>query len=340
MKTPVPVRRPAAASVALAALSLVVAACGSGSKGSTAAAGAAAPTGSVAGAASSPSSPPPAAVPLAEVQQLVAAAPSIKALPANLAPPLTKALSDDAFGQLGAAGCLPTFSTTSLPAANCTFGDRTGSHTLVVLGDSHAAMWLPALDAMGQRTGWKVIDFNKVSCPAADVLVHLDQQNRPYTECQTWHNWVINEINTIKPDIFVATSETGFKVVGPGTLGAGLVKTLESVDARYKVVLGDIAYLQQDGPDCLAAHPSDVQACSTPEPAALNTAGRAMEMGAAKAAGAAYIDVVPWMCSSVCTAVVGNMVVNQDDQHITRTYSAFLSGAVQAALAPEMSAVG
>ena len=63
-------------------------------------------------------------------------------------------------------------------------------------------------------------------------------------------------------------------------------------------------------------------------------------MAAARDAGATYIDVVPWFCSATCTAIVGNMIINQDGQHITRTYASFLSGAVQAALAPAMAAAG
>jgi len=209
----------------------------------------------------------------------------------------------------------------------------------VVLGDSHAAMWLPALDLMGQRIHWRIIDFNKVSCPAADVSVFLNQQGRPYTECDAWHTWAIAEVNRLDPDVFVATSETGYRVLAGGSLESGLEKTLGSVTSpgTKKVVLGDIPYLQQDGPDCLATHGSDVQSCSTPEAASLNTAGRQAEMAAAAVAGGAYVDVVPWFCSSACTAVIGNMVVNADQQHITRTYAAFLTGALQAALQPELT---
>ena len=321
---------------------LAVAGCGSGS--GSAASGGSAGGGSSSGSAGGSGSPvteapPAAAVPLAQVEQLVAAAPSIKAVPANITPSIQNAPKDDAFGLLGSRGCLPTFSTTSIPIANCVFGDPTGTHTMVILGDSHSAMWLPALDAVGQRTGWKVIDLNKVSCPAYDVTVYLKQQARTYTQCHTWIQWAINTINTtVKPDIFIATSEAGYNIVGSGSIESGLAQTLQSVDARAKVVLGDMPYLQQDGPDCLAAHESDVQACSVPEPAALNTAGRTAEMAAARTAGATYIDVVPWFCSSTCTAIVGNMIINQDGQHITRTYASFLSGALQAALAPAMAA--
>ena len=56
----------------------------------------------------------------------------------------------------------------------------------------------------------------------------------------------------------------------------------------------------------------------------------------AKQAGVQYIDVFPWFCSAVCTAVIGNMVVYGWDWHITATYATYLSGALQAALQPAM----
>ena len=39
---------------------------------------------------------------------------------------------------------------------------------------------------------------------------------------------------------------------------------------RRLIMLGDIPLPAQSGPDCLAAHESDVQSCSTAESAAVN----------------------------------------------------------------------
>lgn len=328
------------AGLAMAA-SAVLAACGSGSNNASPASttppavatpGAATPAGST-GAASASSAPP--AVPLAQVEQLVAAAASIKSVPANVTPSIVNAPKDSEFAILGTHGCLPVYATTSIDPSKCVFGDPNAKHSIVLVGDSHSAMWLAALDAVGQRIGWKVIDFNKVSCPAADATVYLKQLSRPYHECQTWINFVINEVNTvIKPDIFMTTSETNYDMSSGGTYEDAIIKLYQSVNAPKKVLLGDMPYLAQDGPDCLAAHESNVQACSVPEAASLNTAGRAAEQGAAKATGAGYIDVVPWFCSSVCTPIVSNIIINQDGQHITRTFALFLSGALETALQP------
>ncbi len=284
---------------------------------------------------------PVPAYPLPSVQRLVRAAAAVQQVPPRVQAALSGAVSDEPYGLLARRGCLPVYSTTSVSPRACVFGDPTGRHTMVVLGDSHAAMWLPALDAIGRRTGWRVIDFNKVSCPPAEVPVYLNQQSRPYRECGTWLRWVLPEVNSLAPDIFMITGETGYRVLGGGSLESGLVRTLDAVThpGTRKVVLGDIAYLAQDAPDCLEAHPADAQACSTPLYQAVNQAGVRAERAAAEAAGATFIDPVPWLCSSVCTAMVGNMVVYADEQDLTQTYVRFVSGALQAALQPAMQAV-
>jgi hypothetical protein len=43
------------------------------------------------------------------------------------------------------------------------------------------------------------------------------------------------------------------------------------------------------------------------------------------------VDTTPWFCSDVCAPIVGDMVVYQNEYHITAAYSRYLSGVVAAA---------
>jgi hypothetical protein len=322
-----------------------LAACGSSTSSSTASS--TAPS-STATTTASPASPD-------AVLRLVAAAPRITTLPTDLKPPLQDAANDSGFAMLGPRNCEPGYSATSVSISNCTFGNANGSHTIVILGDSHAAMWLPAFDLIGKRLGWRVIDFNKVNCGAASLEYYLHQQDRPYTECDSWHKWVINEINSLDPSIVVLTSLVipGNVVASPLTPQAwttGLDQTLGQINSpgTHKVVLGDIPYLipgptantgwsVSNPPDCLAAHESNVQACSVSVSQAELANYHGAEATAAQNGGAQYIDVIPWLCSSVCTAVIGNMTVYENIQHITATYSRYLSGTLQASLEPDLA---
>jgi hypothetical protein len=288
-------------------------------------------------------------MPTSNVLRMVAAAARITTLPKDLTPSLKDAAHDG--GEVlvkTQKGCLIGIpEQVSVPA--CVWGDRAGSHTLVLLGDSHARMWLPAFDAIGKRLHWKVVLLAKSSCPPPYTGFYNFMSKSAYTACDRWHRYTIARINHMKPDLVVMSGDDLYPVNSQGkpmaraVWAAGLLKALNMITSTKakKVVLGDTPRLGKNpwnvsGPYCLAAHEDDVQACSSQRAAVLKYLYNDTEQSVAKQAGAQYIDVFPWFCSSVCTAVISNIVVYMDQNHITATYATYLSGALQAALQPAM----
>jgi SGNH domain (fused to AT3 domains) len=291
------------------------------------------------------------AVPASRVLSTVAAAAHITTLPKGLTPTLEDAARDggDALSQTQ-PGCYAVFTQTSVPA--CVWGDRAGSHTLVLLGDSHARMWLSAFDVIGKRLHWKVVLLAKSGCPPPYTGFSTSYR-KTYPECDRWHGYTIARINRMNPDVVVMSGNDGYprdsqrKHMTKTVWAAGLLKTLNMITSTKtkKVVIGDVPrpghnpWSNVSGPYCLAAHEDDVQACSSQRATVLKGLYNDVEQSVAKQAGAQYIDVFPWFCSSVCTEVIGNMVVFLDQNHITSTYATYLSGALQAALQPAMTRV-
>ncbi len=290
---------------------------------------------------------------LTTVLSQVTAASTIQSVPANLEPTLQRASVDNGYAIM-ARGCAAGPQTTSIDVASCTYGDVTGKHTVVILGDSHAAMWLPAFDLIGKRAGWRVIDLNKVNCGAADIEYFLQTANRPYPECDTWHSWAIGEINKLDPSLVVLTSHVSKGISVPAPLSAatwtsGLDKTLGLISSpgTKKVILGDAPYLTavtagggttpQAPANCVAAHEGSVQSCSVPVGDAVSGGYHTAEVTAAQSAGVPYIDVVSWFCSTECTAIVGNKLVYSDLYHITKTYAEYLSGVLGDSVQTEMT---
>jgi hypothetical protein len=97
-----------------------------------------------------------------------------------------------------------------------------------------------------------------------------------------------------------------------------------------------MAYPAQAEPDCLAANPSNVQACATPTTAAVQVDHEQVLQAAAQATGATYIPVVPWLCSTVCPAVIGRYDVYANTSALTNQYISYLEGPLAAALQPVM----
>src|SRR6266571_3164918 len=77
----------------------------------------------------------------AQVLRLVAAAPAIKKVPSDLTPRLQDAPNDQAWPMEHSEGCDSPAERVKMPA--CVYGDAGGKRTMILFGDSHAAMWLP-----------------------------------------------------------------------------------------------------------------------------------------------------------------------------------------------------
>lgn len=272
-----------------------------------------------------------------DVEALVKAAASIKKVPSSLTGKVGDATNDGP--EAAWDGCLAAETDTQV-SDNCVYGDKTATKTVVLYGDSHAGMWESALDVAGRRAHWKVVLLAKPACAVPMLHFWLETTQRPNTQCDTWHTWATDKIVSLKPDLVVLTSlftgprDFNKKDITEAQWATGMTATIDKVkQSGAKVaILGDMPYLEQSAPECLAAHTSNVQACAAKAATAVNTVHGADEKRTALAAGASYIDTTKWFCSDICEPIIGTMVVYQNQYHITGVYSRYLSGVVGASL--------
>jgi peptidoglycan/LPS O-acetylase OafA/YrhL len=273
----------------------------------------------------------------AQVATAVTDAPGIQHLPADLVPPLTGRSED--WGGSGPP-CFPPVAATTIPAS-CVGGLPYGSRTMVLYGDSHATMWQDAFSIIAGIEGWRFYDFGKGYCEAADVALPtppgFGRPGSAYTACDAFHRFAVDRINALHPDLVVITEEVGTKPDGrayaPGEWKQGLERTIRSIHVPRAdiVVLGNVPVMTLDPPQCLEEHTDDVQACSNLLSWSVVTYNRA-EAAAAAATGVRYVNVIPWFCSTTCTAVIGRYQVYFDSFHIDAAYSTYLSEVVTKAL--------
>ncbi len=89
-------------------------------------------------------------------------------------------------------------------------------------------------------------------------------------------------------------------------------------------MLGAIPTLSEVGVICLAAHPNDVQSCSSRVSSAVPSLSR-VDRRTALANHVEYVDTVPWFCSHVCTAVIGGYeIYDQLGTHVSGAWSEYL----------------
>ena len=268
------------------------------------------------------------------VLRQVAASPDIKAVPAVLQPPVAQAANDR--GNYAYVGCIPTNDGSIAPVnePSCIIGDPQGSREMVVYGDSHALMWLPALDSVARAAHLKLVILAKPGC-AVDMLKFRTPAGlglppgSPYTVCTQWHQWALQWIAKTKPSVLVITQMPVVPGFSTREWETGLTKLLRDVDAPHRrtVVLGNIPILPQNGPACLAVHTDDVQACSAHLVTQYSPFGQA-ESASARANHVPYVNPTAWFCSTVCSAVIGHYEVYSDDSHITAAYAQYLSKVV------------
>jgi peptidoglycan/LPS O-acetylase OafA/YrhL len=260
--------------------------------------------------------------------------PVIVALPSNVRPSLAAARNDKEI--LWSDGCL-AYEPATAPPTGCVFGNRSGSFTIALVGDSHASALFPAVDWVARRQGARLLPFVKVACPFIDMRVVDPIIKREYTECASWNAAVLDRLASLHPDLtIVAMSHWIYPLRAVDTtasrIGAAVGRMLSQLRGRV-VLLVDTPHASVDVPACLSKHVSDIRPCATPRGVALSAHG-VIERIAANAADVPTVDLAPAICpASPCAAVVGGMIVWRDSHHLTATFAAALGPVLNRGLA-------
>ncbi len=253
-------------------------------------------------------------------------------LPDNLLPPLTSVSEDNA--SVYELGC---HQNQRLDGARmCSYGSDSGP-TVVLVGDSHAAQWVPAMEVIAAQQGWHFVSFSKSACPFGLMTVGLD--GGTYDSCLAWNENVIDRIvDEINPDLVISTSSTtNLPVNDDGSLPersvreamyeAGLTEAVNRLaDHEIEVVLlADTPRPGRDIPECLATEES-LLACTADREVAITAQ---LQKSVAMDLGLTYVDMINFICTpTVCPPVVDNVIVWRDDGHLTATYAASLASAL------------
>ena len=261
---------------------------------------------------------------LPEVVRQVQSGPARNALPSNLAPPIGRLLADVAAIP---AGCEAQGTQSSEDV--CHLGDAAGARSLAVVGDSHAEMWLPAIERFAARDGWDVIPIMKSGCSPTKWTSAGDPER-----CVSWFRWAMHEVAGLHPTVSLVTGF--FSEVSAGatpTVLSGLssaVQTLKRASHRV-VVVGDVPTRSRQPVDCLLAAHASATSCID----ALSDTESQLDTdvaGLAAGAGVAYIDPTGWFCyQAQCPLVVGQLITYRDETHVSATYAAALTNVFRAA---------
>ena len=260
-------------------------------------------------------------------------------LPARVRPALASAATDSE--TLTADGCL--LGQPQIKPPNCVYGDKNGTFTVALVGDSHAAHWFPAIKAIADARGWRLMPYIKLSCRFLDMPQYSHWYRRMYTECDTWRALVVARLQAIKPDLVIEASSrdgvtsdaTDRDQVHQGEAMAGLLRQVPGA----KAILVDTPISKYNVPYCLSKHRSDVRSCETSRRYALGPSPGIVETTAATELGATLIDMTPLICpGDPCPVVIDRMIVYRDSHHMTATFVLSLRASLEAYLPKDVTA--
>lgn len=286
-----------------------------------------------------------------EVLAAVARAQSLTKPPANVKPSMSALANDQDFGLKDAyATCPgPTTFQASEDIAKCTFGDTSSKYTVVLTGDSRAQMWFDTLDSITAAAGLKLVLLAKSGCPSPPGNYPLNNNGNlsasPWPACSKWHNFVNREIRSLKAVLVVIScsdilqSQTKLNALPNATIEQAFTKLFKSIPKSTKVaVLGGYPNGGEANPTlCLSKAPSNISTCDYTENPYVVSVNQ-VEQQAATAAGATYINETDWLCAKTCPAVIAGIIpYTIDGYHIDDTYAHYLTGALWAALKPDMA---
>jgi hypothetical protein len=254
-------------------------------------------------------------------------------LPADIRPTLALARSDKE--RIIGDGCFMSLRGSKPP--NCIYGNPDGSFTVALVGDSHAAHWFPAIEAIAKAHGWRLLTFTKASCVFVDLPIYSPILKRDYTECEAWRPLVVQRLIDARPDLTIVSSDRWLPTqvkrdADPTRQGEAMARLLNQIPGAI-AILGDTPASRVDVPVCLSQNLSDITRCATSRIEAFGRQKLVRERAAARAADATVIDLSNAICpTDPCQAVVGGTIVQRDDHHLTATFAASLAGRLEAAL--------
>ena len=210
----------------------------------------------------------------------------------------------------------------------CTYGDENATSTVALVGGSHSAQWLPALNIIGQENGFKVINITKSDCPLG-ALAESDPS------CAEWNNRVMTRLGELKPDAVVTTSTRAVKDSGMEFVPDSYVEQWRALDAQDipVVAIRDNPSFEFDTIDCISRHKQDPQFCAKPRDESL-AANDPAEDVQAQVDNLETVDMSEFLCTDdTCPTVTNDHLMYRDWQHLNVPFVVSLTTALSEKLA-------
>ncbi|WP_299597876.1 acyltransferase family protein [uncultured Microbulbifer sp.] len=214
----------------------------------------------------------------------------------------------------------------------CTFGNMEGEKVVMLVGGSHSAHWLPALQTIASTDrSLKILNITKAGCPL--TLSSLDLNLGAEKACLSWSKDVIKRINEIKPRaVFTLLTSTRTSSEQAGDfIPQGFLEAWRLIPDIPIISIRDTPRADFDVALCVDRFGPDSENCSIDRKKNLNPYLSDIlsngEIDSLNLPSNVFpIDVSDLLCGeSICSAVTGNVLKFRDQDHFTATYARVLA---------------
>jgi hypothetical protein len=206
---------------------------------------------------------------------------------------------------------------------DCTIIGEPGMFTIAVVGGSHSVQWLPALEDVAARSGWRVVSYTRSACPF--YLGEDKTSGREWRGCPEWNRNVLERVKQLKPDAVFMTStrySRGGEQVPEGYLAAWHALGEAGIEV---IAVRDNPDFQMEASECVEVHGADAPACALDREEAIVDPSP-VERLATRPGNVHFIDLTEYFCTATtCPPVVGNVMVYRHNNHFTATYGRTLA---------------
>ncbi|WP_423462540.1 acyltransferase family protein [Promicromonospora sp. MS192] len=195
---------------------------------------------------------------------------------------------------------------------------ETPTRTVAMVGASHIMQWVPAFERIAEENDWHLVLVAKQGCRMQDPATEV----QGFPSCRPWNESLVGVLDGIAPDaVVVDGTETGVAAGTAERILPGQLAAWQKLDAQGVPVLAlrDNMRFETNPVDCVAEHGADgdcgrarADLLGAPDPLT-TTAGIPDSL--------VPLDLTDALCTAdECPAVVGNVLVYRDDDHISATY--------------------
>ncbi|AXJ08219.1 acyltransferase family protein [Arthrobacter sp. PM3] len=187
---------------------------------------------------------------------------------------------------------------------------------IVVLGDSHAQQYMAALGPIAKSHGWEVVTLLKGNCRFGGESPERD------ADCNAFNKASAQYVMDHRPDaVFTVASLTHKEAPFETEVPQYLEGIKPFTDAGMDVVgIRDNPRFTINMPECVQKNGEAAAQCNVPEQESL-AGSSPLDAYRGKVPGLHLMDMSDFICANgICPAVVGNVYVYKDDNHLTKTY--------------------